>query len=111
MRGSELQALPDGLPTPARYYAVVVVVLGIAMATLDGTIINLALPSVTRDLQASAAQTIWVINAYQITILAFLLPCAALGDVVGYRRVFLCGLLMVPSSVAIAMPRTTTTTA
>ncbi|GHU34597.1 multidrug MFS transporter [Betaproteobacteria bacterium] len=85
-------SIPDGLPTPARYYAVVVVVLGIAMTVLDGTIINLALPSITRDLQTSAAQTVWVINAYQITILAFLLPCAALSDVLGYRRVFLCGL-------------------
>jgi DHA2 family multidrug resistance protein-like MFS transporter len=83
---------PDGLPTPARYYAMVVVVLGIAMTVLDGTIINLALPSITRDLQASAAQTVWIINAYQIAILSLLLPCAALSDLVGYRRVYLCGL-------------------
>jgi DHA2 family multidrug resistance protein-like MFS transporter len=62
------------------------------MTVLDGTIINLALPSITRDLQANAAQSVWVINAYQITILAFLLPCAALSDLVGYRRVFLYGL-------------------
>jgi DHA2 family multidrug resistance protein-like MFS transporter len=72
----------------------VAVILGITMTVLDGTIITLALPSITRDLQASAAQTVWVINAYQITILAFLLPCAALSDLVGYRRVFLCGLLL-----------------
>ena len=82
----------DGLPTPARYYAMAVVILGIAMSVLDGTIVNLALPKITRDLHASAAQAIWVINAYQIAILAFLLPCAALGDLVGYRRVYLGGL-------------------
>ncbi|MDR2614654.1 MAG: MFS transporter, partial [Candidatus Accumulibacter sp.] len=82
----------DGLPTPARYYAMVAVILGIAMTVLDGTIINLALPRITRDLGAGAAQTIWIINAYQITILSFLLPCAALGDLVGYRRVYLGGL-------------------
>ena len=82
----------DGLPTPARYYAMAVVILGIAMSVLDGTIVNLALPKITRDLHASAAQAIWVINAYQIAILAFLLPCAALGDLVGYRRVYLSGL-------------------
>jgi DHA2 family multidrug resistance protein-like MFS transporter len=92
--GSQTTSVPDGLPTPARYYAVGVVVLGIAMTVLDGTIINLALPSITRDLQVSAAQTVWVINAYQITILAFLLPCAALSDILGYRRVFLCGLTL-----------------
>ncbi len=84
----------DGLPTPARYYAMTVVILGTAMSVLDGTIVNLALPQITRDLQASAAQAIWVINAYQIAILAFLLPCAALGDLVGYRRVYLSGLLL-----------------
>lgn len=82
----------DGLPTPARYYAMAVVILGIAMSVLDGTIVNLALPKIARDLHASAAQAIWVINAYQIAILAFLLPCAALGDLVGYRRVYLSGL-------------------
>jgi DHA2 family multidrug resistance protein-like MFS transporter len=86
--------VPDGLPTPTRYYAIAAVILGIAMTVLDGTIINLALPSITRDLQASASQTVWVINAYQITILALLLPCAALSDIVGYRRVFSCGLLL-----------------
>ena len=84
----------DGLPTPARHYAMAVVILGTAMSVLDGTIVNLALPQITRDLQASAAQAIWVINAYQIAILAFLLPCAALGDLIGYRRVYLSGLLL-----------------
>jgi DHA2 family multidrug resistance protein-like MFS transporter len=84
----------DGLPTPARHYAMVVVVLGIAMTVLDGTVITLALPSITRDLGVGAAQTIWVVNAYQIAILTFLLPCAALGDLIGYRRVYLAGLAL-----------------
>lgn len=84
----------DGLPTPQRYYAMAVVILGIAMSVLDGTIVNLALPGIARDLQASAAHSIWVVNAYQIATLAFLLPCAALGDIIGYRRVYLSGLLL-----------------
>ncbi|MDR0439613.1 MAG: MFS transporter [Candidatus Accumulibacter sp.] len=71
-----------------------VVILGIAMTVLDGTVITLALPRITRDLGVSAAQTIWVVNAYQIAILTFLLPCAALGDLVGYRRVYLVGLAL-----------------
>ncbi|MDR3300052.1 MAG: MFS transporter [Candidatus Accumulibacter sp.] len=87
-------SLNDGLPTPARYYAITVVLLGISLATLDGTIVTLALPKITRDLQVSAAQTIWIVNAYQIAVLAFLLPCAALGDIVGYRRVYLSGLAL-----------------
>lgn len=84
----------DGLPTPQRIRALVVVILGIAVSVLDGTIVNLALPGITRDLQASAAASIWVINAYQIATLALLLPLATLGDIVGYRRVYLSGMAL-----------------
>jgi len=63
-------SIQDGLPTPARYYAMAVVLLGIAMTVLDGTIVNLALPRITHDLQASAAHSVRVVNAYQISTLA-----------------------------------------
>ena len=82
----------DGLPTPTRYYAMAVVLLGITMSVLDGTIVNLALPRIAHDLQASAAHSVWIVNAYQISTLALLLPLATLGDLVGYRRVYLSGL-------------------
>ncbi len=82
----------DGLATPARYYAMAVVILGITMSVLDGTIVNLALPRIAHDLHTSAAQSVWIINAYQVATLALLLPCATLGDLVGYRRVYLSGL-------------------
>jgi len=71
-----------------------VIILGVALSTLDGNIVNLALPRIARDLQASAAQAIWVVNAYQVAILALLLPCASLGDRLGYRRVYLSGLAL-----------------
>ena len=82
----------DGLPTRERTRALVVIILGITMAVLDGTIVNLALPDITRELNASPAQSIWVVNAYQIATLALLLPLATLGDIVGYRRVYLVGM-------------------
>jgi DHA2 family multidrug resistance protein-like MFS transporter len=82
----------DGLPTRERTRALLVIILGIVMAVLDGTIVNLALPDITRELNATAAQSIWVINAYQVATLALLLPLATLGDIVGYRRVYLVGL-------------------
>ena len=72
----------------------VVVILGIALSVLDGTIANLALPGIARDLNSAAAQAVWVVNAYQIATLALLLPCAMLGDLVGYRRVYLTGLAL-----------------
>jgi DHA2 family multidrug resistance protein-like MFS transporter len=86
--------IQDGLPTPARYYAMAVIILGIALSVLDGTIVNLALPGITRDLHASAAQAVWVVNAYQVATLGLLLPLATLGDLIGYRRVYLAGLAL-----------------
>ena len=71
-----------------------VVILGITMAVLDGTIVNLALPGIARDLRADAAQSIWVVNAYQIATLSLLLPAATLGDFIGYRRVYLAGVAL-----------------
>ncbi|UUZ64837.1 MFS transporter [Polaromonas sp. P1-6] len=89
-----------------------VIILGIVMAVLDGTIVNLALPDITRELHASAAQSIWVINAYQIATLALLLPLATLGDIVGYRRVYLVGLAVFTlASVACALANSLTTLA
>ena len=71
-----------------------VLILGITLAVLDGTIVNLALPAIARDLQASAAHAIWVVNAYQVALLALLLPCATLGDLIGYKKVYLGGLAL-----------------
>jgi DHA2 family multidrug resistance protein-like MFS transporter len=82
----------DGLPPHERRRALWVIILGILVTALDGTIVNLALPDITRELNATAAQSLWIINAYQIAILALLLPLATLGDVVGYRRVYLVGM-------------------
>src|SRR5207248_10100823 len=68
------------------------IVRAIAMSVLDSTIVNVALPSIARSLGATAAASIWVVNAYQLAILVMLLPHASLGEVVGYRRVSLTGL-------------------
>jgi MFS transporter, DHA2 family, multidrug resistance protein len=92
---------PDGLPSPQRGRAVWVIVLGITMAVMDGSIVNMALPGIARELDAPASQAIWVVNAYQIASLVMLLPLAALGDRLGYRRVYLVGMaLFVLSSIA-----------
>jgi MFS transporter, DHA2 family, multidrug resistance protein len=62
------------------------------MAVLDGAIANVALPTIARDLNASPAASIWVVNAYQLAITVALLPLASLGDIIGYRRVYRAGL-------------------
>lgn len=83
---------PDGLPTPRRHWSVAAIALAIAMSVLDGAIANVALPTIARELNASAASSIWVVNAYQLAITVCLLPLAALGDRLGYRRVYVAGL-------------------
>ena len=82
----------DGLPLPRRYWAIATVALAIIMSVLDGAIANVALPTIARDLQATPAASIWVVNAYQLTITIALLPLASLGDILEYRRVYYVGL-------------------
>ncbi|WP_284414037.1 MFS transporter [Acidovorax sp. SUPP3334] len=71
-----------------------VIVLGLTVAVLDGSIVNLALPGIARELNAGASQAIWVVNAYQIATLVMLLPLASLGERFGYRRVYLLGMAL-----------------
>src|ERR1700756_5228345 len=85
-------AHPDGLPVPRRYWAIAAIALAITMSVLDSTIVNVALPTMARELHATSAASIWVINAYQLAILLVLLPFASLGEIVGYRRVSQAGL-------------------
>lgn len=84
----------DGLPTPRRYLAMLAIAIGITMAVLDGTVVNVALPSIARELGADPSAAVWIINGYQLAILATLLPLAALGERVGYRRVYQVGIVV-----------------
>ncbi|MFI4966033.1 MAG: MFS transporter [Caulobacterales bacterium] len=83
---------PDGLPIPRRYWSVAAIWLAMTMSVLDGAIANVALPTIAGELHASAADSIWIVNAYQLAITVTLLPLAALGDRLGYRRVYMAGL-------------------
>lgn len=84
----------DGLPIPQRYGAIIAIALGITVAVLDGAIANVALPTIARDLQASPAQSIWIVNAYQLAIIVSLLSLSFLGDILGYRRIYQWGLVI-----------------
>ena len=81
----------DGLPPRQRLLAMLTVVLAIAVSVLDATMLNLALPGIVRELRIAEADGVWLVNAYQLAILVLLLPLALLGDLVGYRRVYLGG--------------------
>jgi EmrB/QacA subfamily drug resistance transporter len=75
----------------ARWIALVVVCLGQLMSIVDGTIVNVALPQIQRELHFTQANLTWVLNGYLITFGSFLLLAGRLGDLIGRRRIFLWG--------------------
>jgi DHA2 family multidrug resistance protein-like MFS transporter len=72
--------------------AMAAIMIAVGLATLDTAIANTALPAIASDLHASPAMSVWIINAYQLAMVATVLPLAALGDIVGHRRIYICGL-------------------
>ena len=84
----------DGLPAERRGWAAAAIFTAVAMSSLDTAIANIALPAIAADLHVGPADVIWVVNVYQIALVATLLPLAALGEIVGHRRIYLGGLLL-----------------
>ena len=81
----------DGLPTPRRHWATLAIMATLVLVVLDGAIANVALPTVAAALRVSPAASVWVVNGYQLALVMALLPCAALGESLGLRRVFVGG--------------------
>jgi DHA2 family multidrug resistance protein-like MFS transporter len=94
----------DGLSAEQRRWARLAIFTALSMASLDTAIANIALPSIAADLKATPADVIWVVNVYQIAMVATLLPLGALGEIVGHQRIYLGGLILFTlASVACAM--------
>jgi MFS transporter, DHA2 family, multidrug resistance protein len=85
---------PDGLPPEQRRWAILAIFTALAVAALDTAIANIALPAIAADLRASPADVIWVVNVYQIAIVATVLPLGALGEIAGHARIYLIGLAL-----------------
>src|SRR5262249_57911293 len=75
-----------------RWLGLVVLCAGILMIVIDATIVNVALPSIQRDLGFSQSGLAWVVNAYLIAFGGLLLLAGRLGDLIGRRRILLIGL-------------------
>jgi EmrB/QacA subfamily drug resistance transporter len=88
MNAPQSQSETDG----NRWLALYVLCAGMLMIVLDGTIVNVALPSIQDDLGFSQNTLAWVVNAYMIPFGGLLLLAGRLGDLVGQRRMFLLGL-------------------
>ena len=84
----------DGLPMPRRLGAILAVAFGVSLSVIDSAIANVALPTIGRELGISAADSIWIVNAYQLAIMISILSLSALGDLVGYRKVYIGGLML-----------------
>ena len=79
---------------PSRWLALVVLCAGMLMIVLDQTVVNVALPSIQRDLGFSQSSLAWVVNAYLIPFGGLLLLAGRLGDLVGRKRILITGLLV-----------------
>jgi EmrB/QacA subfamily drug resistance transporter len=74
-------------------WVIAATVLGSGMASIDATVVGIALPSIGREMHASLGTLQWVVSGYTLTLAALLLPGGALGDRYGRRRVFAIGVL------------------
>jgi DHA2 family multidrug resistance protein-like MFS transporter len=92
--GAARPPVADGLVGRQHVLALTAILLSVAMATLDTAIANTALPTIADSLRVSEAQVIWVVNAYQLAVIAVLLPFAASGEILGHGRVFAAGTLL-----------------
>jgi DHA2 family multidrug resistance protein-like MFS transporter len=84
----------DGLPPHERWRAMLAVAIAVAMSVLVTSIANIALPTIARDMGATPAASIWVVNAYQLAVTVTLLPFASMGDIYGHRRIYIWGLVV-----------------
>ena len=66
---------------------------GLFLSVIDGTICNVALPTIARQLQISSSDSIWIVNAFQLVVVMTLLPCSALGELFGFKRTYLWGMV------------------
>ena len=79
------------LASATKRWVLVATIIGSSMAFVDGTIVNVALPSIQRDLQATASNMQWVVESYTLFLASLLLVGGSLGDHFGRRKVFLIG--------------------
>ncbi len=77
-----------------RLAAIAAVLGAMVLVVLDAAFANVALPTIARSLQVVPAMSVWIVTAYQTALLIALLPCAALGESLGARRVFTAGLAL-----------------
>jgi EmrB/QacA subfamily drug resistance transporter len=91
-----ISATPGGISVSSRgaWRALVVLLIGMFMALLDATIVNVALPSIRTDLSANEATLSWIISGYALAFGLALIPAGRLGDRYGHKWIFIIGLAL-----------------
>lgn len=84
----------DGLHRPRIYYAMATTFCGLFLSVLDGSICNVALPSIAKELHVSSSDSIWIVNSFQLIIMMTLLPFSSMGERWGYKQVYLRGVVV-----------------
>src|SRR3954453_10108679 len=82
---------PAPLPAANKRWVLIATIIGSSMAFIDGTIVNVALPAIQHDLQATASDMQWVVESYALFLASLLLIGGALGDHFGRRLIFIIG--------------------
>ncbi len=90
-----------------KWWTLIAVSVAIFMLLLDITVVNVALPDIQRSLHSSFADLQWVVNAYALTLAAFLLTAGSVADLIGRKRVFVAGLLVFTTASAVCGLSTT----
>src|SRR5579864_6480637 len=80
-------------PDPRRWLALAVMTVGAFMVLVDTTVVNVAIPSIRNNLNASYADTQWVVAGYQLAYAVLLVTGGRLGDIFGRRRLFSIGVV------------------
>ncbi|MEJ6020517.1 MFS transporter [Corynebacterium sp. H113] len=79
-------------PHPHRWWALAVLACGIVILAVDMTVLNFALPAISRDLQPSGTQLLWIIDIYAFALASLLITMGTLGDRIGRRKLLLIGI-------------------
>ncbi|HEY2500413.1 MAG TPA: MFS transporter, partial [Mycobacterium sp.] len=92
--GESAEPRPLPLASAGARWLIAAAILGSGIALLDGTVVNVALPTIGRNLDAGLTDQQWVLDGYLLTLSALLLSGGAAGDRYGRRRVFIAGLVV-----------------
>src|SRR6266511_997443 len=96
LQPARMRAAPE-TPDRRRWWVLVAMVFGLFMPMLDNLVVNVALPTIQRDLGSGVSGLQWIIDAYTLTFASFMLTGGALGDLYGRKRFFMAGLVVFTS--------------